>query len=157
MMKRVAGIVLLLALSFSLGRARLGESEYRCIDRYGDVQRKALRTIGGVDYNTLYFPKNGFIVVVIFSEGNAAVVLFVKADNTPMDDSDIQSLLATEGEKFKWSGSSSGPGQRTWTRADGAVAIYRTGDHALTMGTKPFAEMVLHPPPSNNNPATEGF
>ena len=156
-MKRVLGIGLLVALSFSLGRARLGESEYRCIQRYGDVQRKALRTIGGVDYNTLYFLKNGYIVVVIFSNGNAGVVLFVKADNSAMEDSDIQALLATEGEKFKWAETQSISGQRTWTRQDGAVAVYRIADHSLTMGTNPFAEMVLHPPPSNDNPATEGF
>jgi hypothetical protein len=156
-MKRVSVIALLLALSFSLGRARLGESEYQCVVRYGDVQRKALRSIGGVDYNTLYFLKNGFIVVVIFSGENAGVIVFVKADNNPMDDPDIQALLATEGEKFKWTPASASPSQRTWTRADGAVAIYRNNDHALTVGTQPFAEMVMHPPPSNSNPATEGF
>jgi hypothetical protein len=156
-MMRVLGIVLLLALSISLGRARLGESEYRCVLRYGDVQRKALRTIGGVDYNTLYFLKNGYIVVVIFSQGNAGVTLFVKADNTPMDEEGIQALLATEGEQFKWTEMPGEAGQRTWRREDGAVAVYRVADHSLTMGTKPFAQMVLHPPPSNTNPATEGF
>ena len=146
-----------MALSLSLGRARLGESEYRCIQRYGDVQRKALRTIGGVDYNTLYFLRNGYIVAVIFSEGNAGVMVFVKADDSPMEDLDIQSLLATEGEKFTWTAASSQAGRRTWTRQDGAVAIYRDADHALMMGTRAFADMVLHPPPTNNNPATEGF
>jgi hypothetical protein len=156
-MKRVLGIALLLALTFSLGRARLGESEYQCVQRYGDVQRKALRMLNGVDCDALYFLKNGYIVVVMFPQGNAGVILFVKADNSPMDDFGIQALLATEGEQFKWTETPANPGQRTWQREDGAVAVYRDADHSLTMGTKPFAQTVLHPPPVSANPATEGF
>ena len=156
-MRRLLGIGLLLVLTCTLGRARLGESEYRCILRYGDVQRKALQTLNGVDYNTLYFLKNGYIVVAIFSQEAAGVIVFVKANNTPMDDEHIQALLATEADPFKWTEAPRTAAERIWRREDGAVAVYRVADHALTMGTKAFAQMVLHPPPVNTNPATEGF
>lgn len=156
-MTRITVSLLLLILSLSLGRARLGESEYRCIQRYGDVQKKSLRTINGVDYPALYFYKSGYLIAVIFSKDAAGVVLFVKPGESAMNDAEIAMLLSTEGDKFKWTESNPTEAQRLWTRPDGVIAIYRNGDHSLTMASKEFAQVALHPPPGSDDDATRGL
>lgn len=156
-MTRLVCSLLLLLLSVSSGWARLGESEYRCVQRYGDVQRKSLRTINGADYPALYFYKSGYVIVAIFSKGAAGVILFVKPDQSAMDDTEIAMLLSTEGDQHKWIESSSAGSQRSWSREDGAVAVYRNGDHSLTIADKDFAKVALHPPPTSTDDATRGL
>ena len=133
-MKQAAALlVLTLALAAPAARAHVGDTVAQLRDMYGATAKH----VG----NTLIFQRNGYSISVLFDGDHAAMEMFTRDGSEKGKDdispSDIEGILAMEGQGEAWNEVASKSGEPTWLRADRRLIA------RLTPGTKPQEKVLV--------------
>ena len=124
----------------TLAFARLGETEAKCVERYGVAAE------GFEQKDTKLFYKSDFVITTHFFDGKVDCIIYSKEkkdDARPdgFSDTEISELLKINGGS-EWESHSTNPLIKTWLSKDGLfVASYRaTKDPCVLVMTKAYAE-----------------
>jgi hypothetical protein len=130
-------IVVLFALALIPARARLGETQDQCNQRYG-TPLKVVEAGGDFNYRTVFYMKNGYTICASFINGVCAMLYVAKADNSELSDNEQEALLAASSEGKKWTKADIISMQTVWNRDDGAKAQYEPLKHTLMFLSKAY-------------------
>jgi hypothetical protein len=126
-------IFLLVATFFSASPAwaRLGENEAQTTARYGPRVEMFNAGEQGCNYRTLAFTTDEFHIVALFIDGICEAVVFQKLDQSAPDPDELDLILKSNSNGFKWQPSNLISDDKLWDRDDGALARYDTVKHTL--------------------------
>jgi hypothetical protein len=134
----LAALVLFSILSAGVCRASLGDTEARCITKYG-AESDATDNLGdrivgdrAVTFN-ISTPSGDLNLRVVFLHGTVAHEEISGAGGRSLPETQLKTLLDAESQGFKWekgktvfrtNNSGSTYGAQNWSRSDGAVAKF---------------------------------
>jgi hypothetical protein len=136
---RLLTLLSALALLAPAARARLGESEKQCENRYGTPTGTDVDPLLG-DQKSVLYKKNGFVIRITFLNGRAGSIRFEKEDRSAITQDQIRLLLQFNSNGAEWRQTlTEKDGVLGWDRQDGKGEATASADRKfLVIATAEF-------------------